>query len=727
MEDSTGDKSNAANEQGLVDLSELQSLQFGPDWSERNTSSIDTNTDADHERGGRDRAKKQGRRDRRPQQRPQRREGAAPAPSMGGHQQRPMQQGEERRRPHGDNRRGDDSHGQRRGPRKGAHTRPPEFRPVVDVLFYPEDTPFKALCHAMRTSCRTYELFEIARLILQKPERFVVVMKTKEELEGPKEFFISVPDGLPFASEKDVIQHIVNHHIEQFFEIEEKEVDLPKGNFQVIHKCGLTGELIGPPNYHRYQALVQEHYAANIHHLPFEKFTAKIQSVKDEESIQEWMQKMSKVTHYKPKGESEDAEGTFDTLESAKYYLQTRRRDEVLKTSDQARLTGKDIDSLPRGPIRRSIEATLEHQRTFPLDTSNNLRGRLRRLKFTIYKKGPKGVSFVCAVKRKFREPNKTFSDSIQGLIDFIEAHPQVPVSELPEQFLGITLEEKVPQESEKEKAPEIEKVSKEEAEKIVEAHELKRRQAAEARKQEAAKGEQAPAAVEGEPATEAAETPPAEAATEAVEAPVTEAEEAPVEAVAEEPVEVSASEAPTAEDSADEEKVSETREATTPQATIHEPDKPQVLSPDELRVRALLNSLRWLVTEGFVTEYGDGTLYAHPVAEVRKPEREEKPEGAAGNEAVAEAAVKTDSPEAEASDESPAVEAPKPEPQATEEVAFAPEPHATDKETPKTEADTEPKATEASSPKVKESAPAADDDDAKKSSEMKVAGVSGE
>ncbi|HYD85578.1 MAG TPA: hypothetical protein VEA63_16035, partial [Opitutus sp.] len=58
---------------------------------------------------------------------------------------------------------------------------------------------------------------------------------------------------------------------------------------------------------------------------------------------------------------------------------------------------------------------------------------------FTIFKKGSKGVSYVCAVKRKFRVPGQTFSDTIGALIAFIEANPMVRASELPAKFLGIT------------------------------------------------------------------------------------------------------------------------------------------------------------------------------------------------------------------------------------------------------------------------------------------------
>lgn len=129
---------------------------------------------------------------------------------------------------------------------------------------------------------------------------------------------------------------------------------------------------------------------------------------------------------------------TFDSLEEARTYLLTQARDKVVKPVESARFHGKSLELLPQGEIRRSIEGALERQNRFPLDTANALRGRLRREGFTIFKKGSKGVSYVCAVKRKFRIPAQTFSNSIGALITFIENNPMVKASELPVKLLGI-------------------------------------------------------------------------------------------------------------------------------------------------------------------------------------------------------------------------------------------------------------------------------------------------
>jgi hypothetical protein len=288
---------------------------------------------------------------------------------------------------------------------------------------------------------------------------------------------------------------VLSKHLGVFFDMAEVEVEPPKGNYQVINKCGVTGELLGPPNYHRYNQIVQQHHAAKVSRMAFEAFRSRIETIRDPEVVKQWLEKMKKTTRYTwkhsaapkpavspaaPAPDAAPAEApaavaapdaaapaateaapeaapapvapTFDSLEDARIFLLTQARDKVVRPAENARFHGTVAETMPPGEIRRAVEGALERQRKFPLDTANALRGRLRREHFTIFKKGSKGVSYVCAVKRKFRVPGQTFSDSIGALISFIESHPMIRASELPSKFLGIAL--KIPASAPAEGAP---------------------------------------------------------------------------------------------------------------------------------------------------------------------------------------------------------------------------------------------------------------------------------
>jgi hypothetical protein len=234
----------------------------------------------------------------------------------------------------------------------------------------------------------------------------------------------------------------MGQHLSAFFDQAEAEVEPPKGNFLVINKCGVTGALLGPPNYHRYNQLVQQHFAAHVARMPFDAFKARIETVRDPEVVKEWLEKMKKVTRYTAKAAQPDgaAVPSFDTLEDAKAHVLSSARDHVVRPVENARFHGKALENMPRGEILAAIEGAYERQLRFPLDTANQLRGRLRREHFTIFKKGSKGVSYVCAVKRKFRIPGQVFSESIGRLLSFIEANALVKAGDLASRMLEVAV-----------------------------------------------------------------------------------------------------------------------------------------------------------------------------------------------------------------------------------------------------------------------------------------------
>jgi hypothetical protein len=237
----------------------------------------------------------------------------------------------------------------------------------VEVIFVSQDKPFDVLLKAMRTTFKTYELFEIARIVLGKENRFVAIINQFPGAEEQR-IYVSVPDQLPFESREEVINHVMANHLDKFFEAEDIEIDPPKGNFLMVSRCKITGELLAPPNFHRYQEILRDHYNRNITHMPYERFMERIESVKDPEVVQQWLDKMRKTRQYtlKQKEGDESPKVVLNALEDVKYFLLTEKKNEVFSLKDKIRLPGEKIESLPDGNIRRSIERELEIQRRFP-------------------------------------------------------------------------------------------------------------------------------------------------------------------------------------------------------------------------------------------------------------------------------------------------------------------------------------------------------------------------
>jgi len=571
MADQPAKNETAASKEAL-DLNSLSGLDFGPNWADaKATPSRPKNYDDDRGKrggGGASRDRRSG--------------GARPGDRPGGRPGGRDGQSDRRGRPSGGTggpgeRRGPDGPRGRRDGDQGRHSAPRLFEPTVKVDLYPQDEAFEALINRLRSSARTYQLFDIAHLLLEKPDRFIVVVSPKQtrnaqSTQGEEaKLYYSVPGHLPFETEDAAVNYVIKNHLDQFFDIEEIEIDPPKGNFLMVNRCTLTGELLGPPNYHRYQEFLQRHYAARISGMSFERFVSKVEGVKEQEQIDAWLESMKKGARYTVKERQEGEPESFETLEAARHFLLQHRKDKVVGSGESVRFAGRDIERLPPGDIRQSVEAYVEHQKHFPLDTANNIRGRLRRHKFAVYKKGSKGVSFVCAVKRKFRDGKTVFTDSIRDLIDFIEKHPEIPASKLPKDYIGIDTEKQQP-----------EKLKMTEAE--VEA-------AAKAKAEAKAAETQA-----GDADTETADASPGAIGT--TEAAETSAASQTIET----------SEAAAVSPQEDSPAVAENAKAST-EAT----PKAELSEAEEKKLRQLMLDLRWLITEGYVTEYGDGRLFAPP------------------------------------------------------------------------------------------------------------------
>lgn len=314
------------------------------------------------------------------------------------------------------------------------------FNFSMEVLFYPDDTPFNKLADIMKNSKRTYQLFDIAELVLEKNDRFVVLAKNLPDESGAvKPLYCAQPLNLPFEDEASAKNAALEYYADELFEKQKIEAEPPKGSFQVVNRCALTGDLLGAPNWHRYNEYLREYHREHCQKMPFEAFLATIESVRDADQINAWLEQMKTREIYKLKNPAEDENDTFDTREAAINYVAHKMGSELVKTYEQVRMKGANLSKMPFGRIRRNIEEAWRKQKRFPIVTANNLRGRLRRSGFSVYKRGSRGFAFVSVVKRKFLLEGDKLSDTPQQIFDFITANPAIIAADLPYKFLGLT------------------------------------------------------------------------------------------------------------------------------------------------------------------------------------------------------------------------------------------------------------------------------------------------
>ena len=572
---------------------------------------------------------------------------------------------------------------------------------------------------------RAYPIFDLAKLLLESRDRYEV--KLKRENETSPDLFRCAADGSLWLSRDEAMRHVLNSKaLEEYYEVEKIEGEAPKGNFTSVAICGMSGKLLGPPNYHGYQPALSRLYRERFSHMDFERFKSRIKMSQEEESIEKWKEQESTKTVYKPKGEEGVELKDFTALEQ--HFRQ--HHGETVSTVEEGTLPGNaGSRKLASGPLNGLIRSESDKQRRFPLDVMQFLCRKFEESGLKFFKKGKKRT-FVTLSRPRPIPSDVSFSEGVTRIVDFVRLNPGTNLNQMAGMLLPKEERSRIeepPRKKRKKKEPKG-KAKEAEAEETAQENESEAKvepapaenPPPEAKEEAAATEEQTEAKAEPEASPEvAAETPeenqsaPAEeTANEPVEAEKSsEPEAAPAESPAQEAKEESAA-TETAEEApvAKEETPPTADAADAADAAEKEPEAPAppALTDSEI---AILQDLRWLVREGFVIEYNDGKLFLAPEREPRPPRKkspkkkkapdssEEKKEEESKGEAKPDS---SEAPKEEAASEPP-VETAEEKP----EAPAAPEPEAPAAETQSAAAEESPAEGKTENP---ESAPDADE-----------------
>ena len=87
------------------------------------------------------------------------------------------------------------------------------------------------LARQIRVTGRAYPLFEIAQMILAKPERHTLNFTVKKKPDGSivQPLFLCALDDTLWLSEDDAVRHVLDRHFATFYQSERTPIDPPRG------------------------------------------------------------------------------------------------------------------------------------------------------------------------------------------------------------------------------------------------------------------------------------------------------------------------------------------------------------------------------------------------------------------------------------------------------------------------------------------------------------------
>ena len=187
---------------------------------------------------------------------------------------------------------------------------------------------------------RAYPLFQIALLILQKPERYSVQLTAKKKADGTvaQPLFVCALDDTPWSSEDEAVAHVLKNHFATFYQAERTATEPPKGVYTFVAQCGLSGVILGPPNYHDYQNQLRKLHAERFSRMPFDVFKARVKIVKDEAVVKKWVEEQSFKTEYTCLNVPEPLK--LPTLEDVEKHFRATHKDSIIKPVETYTVAG---------------------------------------------------------------------------------------------------------------------------------------------------------------------------------------------------------------------------------------------------------------------------------------------------------------------------------------------------------------------------------------------------
>ena len=288
--------------------------------------------------------------------------------------------------------------------------------------FVPDADGVESIAKEIKLTGRSYPLFQIALLVLERPARYTIRLRVQKKPGGevPQRLFACKLDGTAWLNEDQAVRHTLGEHFDEFYETRKIETEGPKGNFTFVAQCGVTDEYLGAPNHHDYQNRLVSFHAERLARMPFEKFKSRIRIVKDEEAINAWLEQAKWKTEYVTrKAETEQAFTKRDEVEA---HFREQHLNDAVEEVEVCEVSGENAKTManPR-TLAEFLKDQWHKQKHFPMQLSTHLSKQFSRMGLQFFKKDKK-VTHVSVARPNFLDvETEPVSEGVKKIMQFID------------------------------------------------------------------------------------------------------------------------------------------------------------------------------------------------------------------------------------------------------------------------------------------------------------------
>jgi hypothetical protein len=280
-----------------------------------------------------------------------------------------------------------------------------------------------SLARQIRLSCRAFPLFEVAGLVIQKPDRYDVTLRVIKGKDGKPQqpLLVCSIDDTVWLSEADAVAHILTVHFDMFYSVEKMPTEPPKGTYTFVAQCGISGEILGPPNYHGYQEKLRLLHSERFNRMPFEVFKARVRIVKDESVVKKWLESQSFRSEFTTLNVPEPMK--LGSREEVEQHFRDTHLGVLVRSVDQIMLKRENIAKLPQ-PLQALVRVSTDRERRFPIRVATALSNAFAQAGLQFFKRDKTIVHVAVARPHYLDLETQVVSEGVKRIISYIQANP---------------------------------------------------------------------------------------------------------------------------------------------------------------------------------------------------------------------------------------------------------------------------------------------------------------
>lgn len=291
--------------------------------------------------------------------------------------------------------------------------------PGLEIAFLPRPEVLENVIAQIQSATAAYSIHTLARLFLQKPERYDVRIVTK-----PETVLYRLGQTNLISRDRDTLERKAFRKLRnEYYKINVNLADPVKGSFTSVARERKSGIVLGPTNYHGYQSQLRRLYDQRFsRRISFNEFQRQIEIVSDPDLVAKWKEEARKITTFTPS--QDETAPSFSSESAAERHFREKHLPSLIAQADDLVIDGVSSRDPGDPGLTRAIEDAWSAEMRSPSKMMQELSGRLRSSGLHIFRHR-KGMLFVSAIRpRPIRD--EPVSDAVEAILRAVRGSPGI-------------------------------------------------------------------------------------------------------------------------------------------------------------------------------------------------------------------------------------------------------------------------------------------------------------